>query len=176
MLSNLLTPHKLIHGKTVGEKISVYPPHERAKARRFKQKTTQTGVTRIKPSIERLSDHPVLVITKGVLRTLVLSGLSPSRSEVFRSATERSEALSAEMVTFLWREKSPAGGITPSGTPSDIDKTTPALVRGQNGPRADTLPGPDSRKTLYHTSSREATTALPGKKDKILSQKGESSP
>ena len=31
----------------------------------------------------------------------------------FRSAAPRSGALSAEMVTFLWREKSPAGGKTP---------------------------------------------------------------
>ena len=38
---------------------------------------------------------------KEFLEPLVLSQLSPSRSEVFRSATERSEALSAEMPTFL---------------------------------------------------------------------------
>ena len=39
--------------------------------------------------------------TKESLEPLVLSQLSPSRSEVFRSATEQSEALSAEMPTFL---------------------------------------------------------------------------
>ena len=53
---------------------------------------------------------------------MVLSEFSPSRSEVFRSATERSEALGAEMVTFCSHKKSPAGGITPNETPSGTDR------------------------------------------------------
>ena len=45
---------------------------------------------------------------KGVLRTLVLSQL---------------------LVTFLWREKSPAGGKTPNETPSGTDKKAKSPVR-----------------------------------------------
>ena len=66
------------------------------------------------------------------LEPLVLSEFSPSRSEVFRSATERSEALSAEMVTFLPQEKLPAGGRTRCRHTVRYRQKRLSLVRGSN--------------------------------------------
>ena len=62
---------------------------------------------------------------------MVLSEFSPSRSEVFRSATERSEALGAEMVTFCSYKKSPAGGKTPFSTPSGADRKNKSSSEGK---------------------------------------------
>ena len=69
ILSDLPTPYKLIRGKAIDKEISVYLTDQR-EARRFKQKMTQIGVTRTKLTIKSLPDHPILVIKKGVLRTM----------------------------------------------------------------------------------------------------------
>ncbi len=67
-----------------------------------------------KAPAKSLPDFPVPVGKKGVLRTLVLSQL---------------------LVTFLWREKSPAGGKTPNGTPSGTDKNDAILrQKDKTGP------------------------------------------
>ena len=87
-------------------------------------------VTPLHPSAAQSNDtngtRLPIIGSKGVLRTLVLSEFSPSRSEVFRSATERSEALGAEMVTFCSFKKSPAGGRTRDRTPVGYRQKRPS--------------------------------------------------
>ena len=90
-----------------GKALAYRLPNRSARSAAQKQKMTQNGVTGTKLPCICLPDYPVLV-RKGVLRTLVLSGL---------------------LVTFLPREKSPAGGITPDSTPSGTDRMKNSVSR-----------------------------------------------
>ena len=99
------------------------PPRERAEARKQgnSDPLAESAGTAPENTVQTPHNRP-----KGVLRTLVLSGL---------------------LVTFLPREKSPAGGITPDSTPSGIDK------KGKT-PSEEKRPAPGrisrkARKTFY---------------------------
>ena len=81
------------------------PYHHQGSALKRGRRGTVTPLLRqkYKPTPEQQDEQDQEI--KESLEPLVLSQLSPSRSEVFRSATEQSEALSAEMPTFVPREK-----------------------------------------------------------------------
>ena len=56
--------------RAVDESTSVYPTGQRAEARKQRQARTSTGVTRTRLTTKSLSDYPVSVGNKGVLRTV----------------------------------------------------------------------------------------------------------